>query len=98
MGRIGAFVARFRNDESGFVAVLVALSLVVLVGFSAMVIDSGVLFVNRTQIQKAVDAAALAGAYDLAPGSAGNKDADAKTYAGYNGVANAEVLGSPDTG
>ena len=56
-------------DEGGAVAVLVALMLVVLVGFAAIVIDIGHLYENRRQMQSAADAAALAGAHELIVGA-----------------------------
>jgi Flp pilus assembly protein TadG len=53
---------RFRRQEDGAVAVIAALCMVALVGFVALAMDVGVLFVKQTQLQKAADAAALAGA------------------------------------
>ncbi len=78
-------VARFFRQEEGMAAVLIALSMTVLLGFTAMVVDAGVLFVERTTLQKAVDAAALAGAKALWPGGTGMA-ADALYYAAQNGV------------
>jgi hypothetical protein len=58
--------------------------MVVLVGFVALVVDAGLLYVERTQLQKAADAAALAGAQDI---GVNNKSAsDGATYAKANGV------------
>ena len=48
-------------------------------------LTAGSLYVHRTQMQKAVDAAALAAAYDI--GVNNNSATDAQTYAGKNGVA-----------
>ncbi len=50
-------------------AIIVALSMVVLVGFMALAMDVGILFVQQTKLQKAVDAAALAGAQAINLGS-----------------------------
>ena len=48
-------------DERGQVAIVVALMLVVLLGFAALVVDVGLNWAARTQAQAAADAAALAG-------------------------------------
>jgi Flp pilus assembly protein TadG len=53
------------GNEQGNVLVLVALSMVVLCGFTALVTDVGSLFLEKSQLQKSVDAAALAGAQKL---------------------------------
>ncbi|WP_028265304.1 Tad domain-containing protein [Arthrobacter sp. MA-N2] len=50
-----------RDDgERGAVAVLVALLLVVLLGFAALAVDAGMLYSERAQVQNGSDAAALA--------------------------------------
>ena len=49
-----------RSDDRGASAILVALSAVVLVGFAALAVDSGVLFSDRRQQQSAADGGALA--------------------------------------
>jgi len=82
--RTARFVARLARREDGVVTVLVALSMVALLGFVALVVDAGVLYVNRTQLQKAVDSAALAGAYDIGINS--SSAGDASIYAASNGV------------
>src|SRR3989454_12536765 len=51
-------------NETGSVIVIVALTLVVLLGFLALGIDLGMLYTARTDAQRAADAAALAGARD----------------------------------
>lgn len=56
---------KFKRDESGQVLVIVALSLVVLLGFTALAIDVGMMMHKRAQLQKAADAAALAGIMDV---------------------------------
>jgi hypothetical protein len=54
----------FKNMKraKGSVLVLVTLVLVVLIGMSALVIDGGMIFTARNQLQSAADSAALAGA------------------------------------
>ncbi|MFQ6030696.1 MAG: pilus assembly protein TadG-related protein, partial [Dehalococcoidia bacterium] len=50
------------NHERGMTLFLVAASLVVLLAISALAIDLGMLYVTRSEAQRAADAAALAGA------------------------------------
>jgi hypothetical protein len=52
-----------KEQEKGFVLVMVALTLVILIGFVALGVDSGALYSARTAAQEAADAAALAGAF-----------------------------------
>jgi Flp pilus assembly protein TadG len=84
--------ARFVAEEDSIVGVVVALALVALMGFTALVLDAGFLFVERTQMQKAADAAALAGAFDIWPGDgtngsvSANSAADATKYLKANGM------------
>src|SRR5262245_3558031 len=52
-----------RKEQEGFVLVVVALTLVVLIGFVALGVDTGALYSARTAAQEAADAAALAGAF-----------------------------------
>ncbi len=56
--------ARIR-DETGAVLLLVAGTMVALLGFAALAVDVGNLLMIRTESQRAVDAAALAGAGSL---------------------------------
>lgn len=51
--------------ERGVAAIIVALSLAALVGFAGIVLDLGQLFVNKTELQNAADACALAAANQL---------------------------------
>ncbi|MDE3075409.1 MAG: hypothetical protein KGJ86_08270, partial [Chloroflexota bacterium] len=74
---------RFQSEQAGGVAVIVALLGVVLIGFLGLALDTGVIFVNQTQMQQAVDAAALAAAQDIGTGSSAS---DAVVYAAHNGV------------
>ncbi|MGC4122022.1 MAG: pilus assembly protein TadG-related protein [Myxococcales bacterium] len=56
---------RLRSDESGGSAVTVAIALLALGGFMALVLNIGHLMAVRGQLQNACDAAALAGAQEL---------------------------------
>lgn len=51
--------------ERGVIAIIVALSIAVLIGFGGLVLDLGHLFVNKTELQNAADACALAAANQL---------------------------------
>ena len=55
----------FRKSEEGAVAVLVALGMTVLFGFTALTVDFGMEASCKQALQNAADAAALAGAADL---------------------------------
>ncbi|QCJ44030.1 hypothetical protein FAY30_20145 [Bacillus sp. S3] len=55
----------FKNlikEENGQSLVLVAVSIIALIGFAGLAIDGGRLYLAKSQLQKAVDAGALAGA------------------------------------
>lgn len=53
------------KNEDGQALLLMALLIVVLMGFAALVIDLGHVYITKTKLQNAADAAALAGAQDL---------------------------------
>ncbi|CAH2714467.1 hypothetical protein BACCIP111895_01630 [Neobacillus rhizosphaerae] len=57
-------IVKFR-DESGGVLAYVAIFMVVLLGFTAVVIDGGRLFTEKSKLQKALDSSVLAGAQGL---------------------------------
>lgn len=57
--------ASMKNRQRGAVAVMVGASLVLLVGFLALVIDLSHLHIVKTELQNAADAAALSGAKQL---------------------------------
>ena len=54
-----------RKTQQGAVAIIVGLSLVMLVGFAGLALDLGRLYVNKTELQTAADACALAAASEL---------------------------------
>ena len=58
-------VPNSRSRRRGVVAVYVGLTLVLMLGAAALSIDAGFMYTRRAQAQKAADAAALAGAYQL---------------------------------
>ncbi|MFM0028810.1 pilus assembly protein TadG-related protein [Paraburkholderia madseniana] len=53
------------HRERGAVSIIVALSLVVLIGFIGLALDLGKLYVTRSELQNGADACALAAARDL---------------------------------
>lgn len=53
------------GKEDGTVAVVVALFMVILLGFAALVIDGGKIYLEKSMLQKALDSAVLAGAQGL---------------------------------
>ena len=61
---------RGEDGERGAVAVLVSLSLVVLLGFAAIAVETGMLYSERAQVQNGTDAAALAVAQKCAVNTA----------------------------
>lgn len=74
----------FRKSERGTVTVLVALALVILLGFAALTVDAGYLYLRKFQLQDTVDAIALAGGQDL-PNTSGAL-ATVKDYAAKNSL------------
>jgi hypothetical protein len=76
--------ARTRRDDSAFALVFFALSIVVLMGIAALVVDVGYWFLHAQKIQRAADAAALAGVVWM-PGSPSNATTTAMQAAAGNG-------------
>ncbi|SEB21229.1 pilus assembly protein TadG-related protein [Paraburkholderia sartisoli] len=54
-----------RRGERGVIAIIVALTLVVLIGFAGLALDLGKLYVAKSELSNAADACALAAARDL---------------------------------
>lgn len=73
------------EQDQGSVIVLVALALTALLGFAAIVVDLGILYVRHAELQSALDAAALAGVQEL-PHNPGQAQQTAEAYAVRNGV------------
>lgn len=72
----GSFSGLLR-DERGIVVIVVALLLFVILGFTALVIDLGWLFVVNSELQNGADAGALAGVVELALSDASTAEARA---------------------
>lgn len=75
------------RNEQGSVVVLAALAVVVMMGFGAIAVDVGNLYLNKTRVANVADAAALAGVQDL-PGDTAQAVATARSYAAQNGNGN----------
>jgi hypothetical protein len=78
---------RIFHDESGAVAMLVAILAIVFIALSALVVDMGYMYSVRRQLQAAADAAALAGCQELIyGGGVGQVLDEADHYAQANAV------------
>jgi Flp pilus assembly protein TadG len=53
------------RHQRGAVAIVVGLCMAVLIGFAGLALDGGRLYVNKTELQNAADACALAASYEL---------------------------------
>jgi hypothetical protein len=71
----GLLVTRRARDDQGVTVVLLALLLVVLLGFAAFAVDMGGLYNERRQDQSTADAAALAGMIEFESVSAATAEA-----------------------
>lgn len=76
-------VLRDADSDSGAAAVIVAVTLVVLLGVAALTVDAGAIYAERRQMQTAADAAALAGVTSL-PSDPGQAIEIASSYALLN--------------
>jgi Flp pilus assembly protein TadG len=54
-----------RHNQRGAVAIIVGVTLAVLIGFAGLALDLGRLYVNKSELQNAADACALAAAREL---------------------------------
>lgn len=81
--------------DEGAVLVIVAIVTTVLLGFGALVVDVGALYVEQRQLQNGADAAALAVAQDCANGDCQLNTGRATQYAGLNaqdGASNVDLV------
>jgi hypothetical protein len=86
--------ARLHEQQSGAALVWVAGSLVALLAMTALAVDLGWYYLNSTRVQRAADAAALAGVVYL-PGFPASAQAEAENAAQANGLNPAGVTGTP---
>lgn len=75
---------RWGKNEDGAILVIVAISLVALLGCMALVTDVGLMYRQRVLLVNAVDAAALAGAQEMALKNTAGTSNVAKFYATQN--------------
>ena len=73
---------------SGQIFMLATIAMVVLLGFSALAVDIGLLYSTRRRMQTAADAAAIAGATALRDGQDYTKAAD--DVGSFNGFTNSQ--------
>jgi Flp pilus assembly protein TadG len=66
-------VFRFKNDQKGAALVLVALSIVALIGFTALAVDGGYLYFRHTRLQDISDSAAIAAGIEIVETSSKTK-------------------------
>lgn len=83
------------RDERGGVAVIVAVAMVALLGFTAVAVDTGALLAERSQLQNGADAAAIAIAQQCAAGNCGATATTAQTLANANANDLAANIGTP---
>ena len=91
---------RLADEQSGAVAVYVAILLTVLIGMAAFIVDMGDVMWERRMLQNSADAAALAVAIDCAQGDCLDFVTTANTYADENNRRGAfvESVTGPDGG
>ncbi len=78
-------VNKILGEEKGSVMIMVVIALLVLIGFTGLVIDGGQAYLTKSRLQNAADAAALAGAQELPTSETAAEMA--VLYAGKNGMA-----------
>jgi hypothetical protein len=89
--RLLKFALTRLRSERGQALVLAALSMVVVLGFAAMAIDVGYWYSQKREVQKAVDAAALAGAQEL-PDDYVMAETVARDYLARNGITDEDTV------
>ena len=69
------------DKQKGFVLVMVAIVLIILIGFVALGVDTGALYSARTAAQSVADSAALAGAFTFVNNPSAPQPATANAHA-----------------
>lgn len=72
------------KDESGAVAIIVAIMMTLLIGFAALAVDVSAMWAEKRQLQSGADAGALAIAQACAKGACGSTGATAQSFAVAN--------------
>ncbi|MHC1721574.1 MAG: Tad domain-containing protein [Aminipila sp.] len=83
-------LVKLLSQEQGSVSIIVAISMAVLMAFSAIVIDLGRVALEKQALQNALDAACLAGAKEL-PDNISTARQMAVTYFEQNGFSEADI-------
>ena len=83
------------EGQKGFVLVVVAIVLIILVGFVALGVDTGALYSARTSAQEVADAAALAGAFTYINDPANPSPGTLATDNALQVALNNTILGKP---
>jgi Flp pilus assembly protein TadG len=83
-----------KRDERGAASVIVAVLLVVLMGFGALAVDVGAMYAEKAQLQNGADASALAIANDCGNGSCGSYSATGSALANSNSNDNSSGIAS----
>lgn len=89
-------LSRVWRDRRGVAAPLLVIMMIALLGVVAVTIDVGRLMAIRSELQTAVDAAALAGAIELAGGGGENARTVAIDYANRNRAETDPVVVTPE--
>ncbi|MEA5050190.1 MAG: pilus assembly protein TadG-related protein [Oscillospiraceae bacterium] len=87
--RIGGFLRRFARAQRGSTLTIACIALAALLGMSALVVDMGAMYAEKSGLQNALDAAALAGAQCLPDYSDATQKA--QRYFEANGYAAADL-------
>ena len=80
----------FFSGQKGSVTILIAVAMLVFTGFTALVTDAGIIYLNHAKMNNALDSAVLAGVQEL-PDDQGEALQQAKLYAGRNGISYEEL-------
>src|ERR1700730_5639685 len=97
-------MSRHMKHSSGQIAVVLALSLVVLLSFGALAMDVGYFQNDRRRMQSAADSAAIAGEREVVAGnellvtSAAQKDATLNGFTDGAGSVTVQVNNPPSSG
>ena len=95
MKSLVSVIAKLRRNENGAILVITAAALMVMLGMTAMVVDIGALALEKTRLQSACDAAALAAAWQLPDAFSARQMA--RDYLEMNNVNTSEAIISFNT-
>lgn len=88
---------RILRNQNGQAVAFVAVAIAALLAFAGLVVNYGTLTINKTQLQTAADAAALAGAQDLVPGPNYNQTNAQNTAKAYAKLSPGQATDTVDT-